>query len=82
MEEDIGLKYIKEPPKVIKGNTRCNIKTDIRFYFDTHEEKDFVYELFKDGSSRIPSGKKLLDFIKRYTGQEPEEKIQKRQAKL
>ena len=70
-EKAIGLRYVKKPPGGFKGKTDCGKKVGLNFYFDTKEEADFVYQIFKDGRSRIPSGKKLLIFIERYTGDKP-----------
>lgn len=70
-EKAIGLRYVKPPPKGFKGKTNCGIKVKLNFYFDEQCEADFVYEIFKDGISRIPSGKKLLVFIEKHTGLKP-----------
>jgi len=58
-----GLLHFKPPPD-IEGKHDYGIKPNLTFFFDTEEQKEFVYRAFKEGRSRIPSGRKLYEFVK------------------
>ena len=57
-----GLKHF-EPPKKIQGKHNHGIKPSLTFFFENEEQKAEVYKFFKAGTSRVPSGKKLLKFV-------------------
>jgi len=67
-----GPPYFEKAPS-IKGKTDYGKKPSLTFFFDTEEECDYVYSVFKDGRSRIPSGKKLLEFVKKHGPKPPEQ---------
>lgn len=67
-----GLTYLKKPPN-IKGKVDSGIRPSLTFFFSTEEEKQEIYRLFSDGLSRIPSGRRLLEFVRKYTRMEYEE---------
>ena len=58
-----GLQHF-EPPKKVQGKHDYGIKPSLTFYFENDEEKAEVYKLFKAGTSRVPSGRKLLKFVR------------------
>lgn len=60
----LGLKHFR-PPKNIKGKTDHGIKPSLTFYFENKKEKDEVLKFFRVGVSRVPSGKKLLEFVRK-----------------
>jgi len=67
-----GLTYLKKPPD-IKGKVDSGIRPSLTFFFENEGEKEEIYRLFSDGMSRIPSGKRLLKFVRKYTDMEYEE---------
>jgi|GEM_PF-6298321 len=60
-----AMHYFRPPPP-IKGKCDHGIKPSLTFFFDTEKEKQEVYELFREGNSRVPSGRKLLEFVRRF----------------
>lgn len=67
-----ALDYLPDPPN-IEGDTEHGLSYKLCFFFKTEEERDEIYRLFKDGMSRIPSGEKLLEFVRRHQQEEIDE---------
>lgn len=58
-----GLKHLPSPPKIV-GQTDHGEKPSLTFYFDNESQKEEVLKYFRDGKSRVPSGKKLYEAVK------------------
>lgn len=61
-----GLEHFKPPPD-IKGKTNHGVKSKLTFFFDTKEDMKLISDLFKEGKSRVPSGKKLVEFVRKHS---------------